>query len=39
MSGIEPRADTGFLSAFVMIVGGALGAAVPMTIVIIWICS
>jgi hypothetical protein len=39
MTGIEPRADANFLSAFAMIVGSALGAAVPMTLVIIWICS
>ena len=39
MTEIEPRADANFLSAFAMIVGGALGAAVPMTLVIIWICS
>jgi ParB-like nuclease domain len=39
MSGHEVQADANLLSAFTMMIGGALGAAAPMTIVIIWICS
>jgi hypothetical protein len=39
MTGIEARADANLLSAFAMIIGGALGTAVPMAMVIIWICS
>ncbi len=39
MSGHEVEADANLLSAFAMMIGGALGAALPMTIVIIWICS
>ena len=39
MSGHEVQADANLLSAFAMMIGGALGVALPMTIVIIWICS
>jgi hypothetical protein len=39
MSGNEEPAEANLLSAFALMIGGALGAAVPMTIVIIWICS
>jgi hypothetical protein len=39
MSGHEVKADASFLSAFAIIIGGALGVAFPLTIVIIWICS
>jgi hypothetical protein len=39
MSGHEVQADANLLSAFVLMIGGALGAALPLTIVIIWICS
>ena len=39
MSGYEEQTEARLLSAFAMMIGGALGAAVPMTIVIIWICS
>ena len=35
----EVQADANLLSAFAMMIGGALGVALPMTIVIIWICS
>jgi hypothetical protein len=39
MSGHEVQADANLLSAFALVIGGALGVALPMTIVIIWICS
>jgi len=39
MSGNKEQAEANLLSAFALMVGGALGAAVPMTIVIIWLCS
>jgi hypothetical protein len=39
MSGNEGKPEAGLLSAFALMIGGALGAAVPMTIVIIWFCS
>jgi hypothetical protein len=39
MTESEPEADANPLSAFVLMIGGALGAALPMTILIIWICS
>lgn len=39
MSGHEVQADANFLSAFAIMIGGALGVAFPMTIVIVWICS
>ena len=39
MSGHEVQADANLLSAFAMMIGGALGVALPVTIVIIWICS
>ena len=39
MSGHEVQADANLLSAFALMIGGALGVALPMTIVIIWICS
>lgn len=39
MSGHEVQADANLLSAFALIIGGALGVAFPMTVVIIWICS
>jgi hypothetical protein len=39
MSGHEVQADANLLSAFMLMIGGALGAALPMAIVIIWICS
>ena len=39
MSGHEVQADANLLSAFALMIGGALGVAFPMTIVIIWICS
>jgi hypothetical protein len=39
MPGHEVQPDANLLSAFAMIIGGTLGVAVPMTIVIIWICS
>jgi hypothetical protein len=39
MLGHEVQADANLLSAFALMIGGALGAALPMTIVIIWICS
>ena len=39
MSGNEELTNAGLLSAFALMIGGALGTAVPMAIVIIWICS
>jgi hypothetical protein len=39
MSGREVRADANLLSAFAMMIGGALSVGFPMPIVIIWICS
>jgi hypothetical protein len=39
MSTDEHWADANLLSAFALMIGGTLGAAIPMTIVIIWICS
>jgi hypothetical protein len=39
MSGYEVQAAANLLSAFALMIGGALGAALPLTIVIIWICS
>ena len=39
MVGREVSADANLLSAFLMIVGGALGIGLPMTLVIVWICS
>jgi hypothetical protein len=39
MTRIEPGADANPVSAFVLMIGGALGAALPMAILIIWICS
>jgi hypothetical protein len=39
MSKDGSRADANPLSAFVLMIGGAMGAALPMTILIIWVCS
>ena len=39
MSRYEVQAEANLLSAFALMIGGALGAALPMAIVIIWICS
>jgi hypothetical protein len=39
MTRSEPGADANPVSAFVLMIGGALGAALPITILIIWICS
>jgi hypothetical protein len=39
MSGNEEQADANLLSAFVLTIGGAVGVALPLTIMIIWICS
>jgi hypothetical protein len=39
MSGNEEQADANLLSAFALTIGGAVGIALPLTIVIIWICS
>jgi hypothetical protein len=35
----EVQAEANLLSAFALMIGGALGAALPMTILIIWVCS
>ena len=39
MSGNEAQADANLLSAFALTLGGAVGVALPLTMVIIWICS
>jgi hypothetical protein len=39
MSADEQRADANLLSALALMIGDTLGAAIPMAIVIIWICS
>jgi hypothetical protein len=39
MVGREVPADANLISAFAMIIGGALGIGLPMTLVIVWICS
>jgi hypothetical protein len=39
MSGNEEQADANLLSAFALTIGSAVGVALPLTIVIIWICS
>jgi len=39
MAGYEVQADANLLSAFALMIGGALGVALPITAVIIWICS
>jgi hypothetical protein len=39
MSGYEVQADANLLSAFALMIGGGVGVAFPMTVVIIWICS
>jgi len=33
------RADANLLSAFVLMIGGALGVGFPVALVIIWVCS
>jgi hypothetical protein len=39
MLGREVQADPNLLSAFAMILGGAVGIGLPVTLVIIWVCS
>jgi hypothetical protein len=39
MSRREVQAEENLLSAFVLMIGGALGVGLPMALVIIWICS
>jgi len=39
MSGREGQAEANLLLAFAMMIGGALGVALPMALVIIWVCS
>jgi len=39
MSMREMQADANLLSAFAMMIVGALGAGLPMALVIIWLCS
>jgi hypothetical protein len=39
MSRREVQAEANLLSAFALMIGGALGAGLPMALVIIWICS
>jgi hypothetical protein len=39
MSGRELRAEDNLLSAFALMIGGAFGVGLPMTLLIIWLCS
>ena len=39
MSSREVQADDNLLSAFVLMIGGALVVGFPMALVIIWVCS
>jgi hypothetical protein len=39
MSSRELRAEDNLLSAFALMVGGALGVGAPLTLIIIWLCS
>jgi hypothetical protein len=39
MSGREMQADANLLSAIAMMIVGALGAGLPMALVIIWLCA
>ena len=39
MSGREIQADANLLSAIAMMIVGALGAGLPMALVIIWLCA
>jgi hypothetical protein len=35
----EVQTEVNFLSAFALMIGGALGFGVPMALLIIWVCS
>jgi len=39
MSRREIQADENLLAAFALTIGGALGAGLPMALLIIWVCS
>jgi hypothetical protein len=39
MSGRELRSEGNLLSAFASMLGGAICVGVPLTLVIIWLCS
>jgi hypothetical protein len=39
MTSRELRADDNLLSAFALMIGGALGVAAPLALLIIWLCS
>jgi hypothetical protein len=39
MSGRQMQAEPNLLSAFAMMIGGALGVGLPMALLIIWLCS
>jgi hypothetical protein len=39
MSSREVQSDDNLLSAFALMIGGALGVGLPMALVIIWVCS
>jgi hypothetical protein len=39
MSSRELRAEDNLLSAFALMIGGALGVGVPVALIIIWLCS
>jgi hypothetical protein len=39
MSRREVQAETNLLSAFALMIGGALAAGLPIALLIIWVCS
>ena len=39
MSGRAIRSDANLLSAFALMIGGALSVGLPLTLVIIWLCA
>jgi hypothetical protein len=39
MSRREVQAEINLLSAFALMIGGAMAAALPMALLIIWVCS
>jgi len=39
MSSRDVQSDDNLLSAFALMIGGALGVGLPVALVIIWVCS
>jgi len=39
MSGSELRSEGNLLSAFASMIGGTIGIALPLALLIIWLCS